>query len=188
MVIIMLNIIKKFLLLILLMGLLVIPSSACEKKHAKTEISTTTAEDSIKEYFQTEKGFIISDEQLKNTILIDFTSNSNHYYVMKDIQEIETKRIPVIYVLEVTTYHKKYSCTKITADFSLASNESIEDKDYTPYLECIIPLNDLYIHAGILFDTKYTPYFQGAPLAVDSDNIFICISQSEEESISFISE
>lgn len=151
MVIIMLNIIKKFLLLILLMGLLIIPLSACEKKHAKTEISTTTAEDSIKEYFQTEKGFIISDEQLKNTILIDFTSNSNHYYVMKDIQEIETKRIPVIYVLEVTTYHKKYSCTKITADFSLASNESIEDKDYTPYLECTIPLNDLYIHAGILF-------------------------------------
>lgn len=141
----MLNLIKKSSLLFLIITFPLFTFYSCGKTEENKAASAATETAAIKEYWDAEKGSSLSDEQLKEIILTDFTDHKKHYYVIKDIQDAANENTPVIYVLEVSKQDNAYLCTKATADISPGSSE------------CIIPLNDFSIHvtpSGTALKTK----------------------------------
>ena len=141
----MLNLIKKSSLLFLIITFPLFTFYSCEKTEENKTASVATEIAAIKEYWSTEKDSVLSDRQLKEIILTDFTDHKKHYYVIKESHDAANENTPVIYVLEVSKHDHAYLCTKATADVSPGSSE------------CIIPLNDFFIHvtpSGTALKTK----------------------------------
>ena len=55
----------------------------------------------------------------------------------------------------------------------------VKDVEYTPYSEYVIPVGELYIHVGMIFDSKHKPYFEGKELSLGDDNIFFQITKDD---------
>ncbi len=189
MVIIMLNIINKHRLrvniLIVLTTLVVGLLSSCSMIDTRTP-TYNSPEAAIAAYLDVDRGVNLKETNIKEMILKIIPNDSIDYYVMLSNRIIKEKDIYSVYILEIEKNAGMYTCSKLTADFSLKSIDDVNDEDFTPYTEYIIPVDDFYIHVGQIYVDEYIPYFNGRPLKLNKDKIYVYYVEDKNTETIFI--
>ena len=114
------------------------------------------------------------DININDMIMCEQNYGKTTYYVIKckyaykDEELKFTKEINYVFAVAVKKYKGKYKCDRVTDDFSLDSPNSVNDIDYTPYIQFVIPTdrNDLYFAAGKIFDIDFYPVYEGERVSV----------------------
>lgn len=192
----MLNIIKqrqpflkaKYWLIIVTLTLIAVFLSSCglncNNQYPSEEYNTKT--DALQAYYLYERNMDVSKKDLSEMTLTNFRADENYFYLMKEHMSVDNKDVPFVYVLGVAPTKKKWFYEKVTADFSLASSDDVNDSEYTPYAEYEIPIADKLIHVGIVFDDSYTPIVDGEHISVDKDGIYCYISSKAIQKTEYI--
>lgn len=150
--------------------------------------SYNSAEKAINEYLLSE----YKSDDTDNMILKKYKYGKTIYYVIKseEIYEEENfaKNINYVSVVAVKQKQDKYNCIKISSDFALDSPDSVNDIDYTPYVQFVIPTDNeaLYFVVGKVFDVKYRVYFNDKKINLDKDKIFCIVSENREPLIKYV--
>lgn len=155
----------------------------CTNRDNAAEQTYSTPEEAILKCLEV-NGIRTTSEELEEVILDSIKVNKINYYLLKGIHESTPKNTIYVFLVGVMVQNDaKYICEKVTADFSLESIDEVEDAEYTSYSEYIIPIENLYIHVGMIFKPNYHPYFMGKKLSLDEDNIFFCKTKDAEAEI-----
>lgn len=168
---------KKTRINILLMSFIFILSFTlfgCAKNDNSVEQAYRTPEEAIVKCLK-ENGIQTTSEELQKIELDRINNNKIDYYLMKGINNLAGEKSIYVYLVGVASKNdSSYTCEKVTADFSLESIDNVEDTEHKSYSECIIPIENIYVHVGMIFNPEYQPYFMGNKLSLDEDNIYFC--------------
>jgi hypothetical protein len=176
---------KSLTLLTICIFTLIFTLSGCTNGDSANEQTYSTPEKAIIKCLEA-SGIQATSEDLEDMILDSVNVNNIKYYLLKGTHELGTKQAVYVFLVGViTTEGDKYFCEKATADFSLESVEDVNDAEYTSYSQYIIPISDIYIHVGMIFNPKYQPYFMGKKLSLDEDNVFFCKTKEAAEDVEF---
>ncbi len=172
---------KSLVLLCVLVLLLTL--FGCTKSDNTTEQAYQTPEEAILKCLG-ESGKQINSEELTNIVVDCIKIKDTNYYLLKGTQNSTAKDAIYVYLVGVTEVNdENYICEKATADFSLESIDNVEDAEYTSYSEYIIPIENIYIHVGMIFNLDYQPYFRGKKLSLDNDNVYFCTTKDAKAEV-----
>lgn len=157
------------------------------------EYNCNTPKEAITAYLVSEDRY---GDDIDNMIMANQNCGDDTYYLLKSKYMYNeensnfSKEINYVFVVIVKQHKGKYICYRITNDFSLDSPQSINDIDYTPYIQFIIPTDkdNLFFVAGKIFDTRYSPVYKGKPISLDNDNLFYLVVSDSKPDIKFVKE
>ena len=157
------------------------------------EYNYNTPKEAITAYLVSEDRYG-DDININNMIMANQNCGDDTYYLLKSKYMYNeensnfSKEINYVFVVVVKQHKGKYICYGITNDFSLDTPQSINDIDYTPYIQFIIPTDkdNLFFVAGKIFDTRYSPVYKGKSIDLDNDNLFYLVVSDSKPDIKFV--
>lgn len=129
---------------------------------------------------KTEMAMDITEKDLDEAILTTFTSGEKECYVIRKFNEVDNKTMIATTVVGVVEKDGKYRCEKETQDVAVSSLDINDRSGEDGYSECMISMDNVYVHAGQIYDETVSAYFDNKKLELDENNMFVYVTEDED--------